>query len=69
MRDALPKSLPLVLNGANLLEVYARHDDGAIWFKKQHATDSTPYEVAWSDWHSLGGPSEVQTRAGVKVVE
>ena len=51
-------NVPASLNGANLLEVYARHDDGAIWFKKQHATDSTPYEVAWSDWHSLGGPGE-----------
>ena len=51
-------NVPATLNGANLLEVYARHDDGAIWFKKQHATDSTPYEVAWSDWHSLGGPGE-----------
>jgi hypothetical protein len=51
-------NVPSVLNGANLLEVYARHDDGAIWFKKQHATDTTPYEVLWSDWHSLGGPGE-----------
>jgi len=56
-------SVPLVLNGANLLEVFARHDDGSIWFKKQHATDTVPYEVAWSDWQSLGAPGEGATFA------
>merc|ERR1711939_288870 len=48
-------SVPYVLNPVNLLEVFVRQADKAIWHKKQMATTTQPYSVQWSDWQSLGG--------------
>lgn len=47
-------SMPVSLNGANLLEVYGRAADKALWHRTQSATlDGSAVE--WSAWKSLGG--------------
>jgi hypothetical protein len=48
-------AVPTVLNPVNLLEIFVRQADKAIWHKKQLATTTQPYSVQWSDWQSLGG--------------
>lgn len=63
-------NLPTVLNPVNLLEVFVRQADKAIWHKKQLATTTQPTSVQWSDWQSLGGkfssgPSTVLTGEGM----
>jgi hypothetical protein len=48
-------SVPATLNPVNLLEIFVRQADKAIWFKKQVATTHEADSVAWSEWQSLGG--------------
>jgi len=39
----------------NLLEIFVRQADRAIWYKKQMATTHEADSVVWSEWQSLGG--------------
>jgi len=48
-------SVPTALNPVNLLEIFVRQADRAIWYKKQTAITHEADSVAWSDWQSLGG--------------
>eukprot|EP00301_Raphidiophrys_heterophryoidea_P007791 c12972_g1_i2.p1 GENE.c12972_g1_i2~~c12972_g1_i2.p1 ORF type:complete len:388 (+),score=86.18 c12972_g1_i2:52-1215(+) len=46
--------VPLALSGSNLVEVYARAADKALWHRAQNAKqDDTAIE--WASWISLGG--------------
>jgi hypothetical protein len=46
--------VPVTLNGANLLEVYGRAADKALWHRSQ-ATTLEAASVDWQPWVSLGG--------------
>jgi len=46
--------VPLTLNGANLVEVYARAADKALWHRGQVAKHDSE-SIDWSSWSSLGG--------------
>jgi hypothetical protein len=48
-------SVPATLNPVNLLEIFVRQADRAIWYKKQVATTHEADSVTWSEWQSLGG--------------
>jgi hypothetical protein len=48
-------SVPAALNPVNLLEIFVRQADRAIWYKKQVATTHEADSVTWSEWQSLGG--------------
>jgi len=48
-------SVPAALNPLNLLEVYVRQADRAIWYKRQLATTNETDHVVWSEWQSIGG--------------
>lgn len=48
-------SVPAALNPVNLLEIFVRQADRAIWYKKQMATTHEADSVTWSEWQSLGG--------------
>jgi hypothetical protein len=49
-------SVPTALNPVNLLEIFVRQADRAIWYKKQLATTVHDADsVTWSEWQSLGG--------------
>jgi hypothetical protein len=48
-------SVPAALNPVNLLEIFVRQADRAIWYKKQVATTHETNSVSWSEWQSLGG--------------
>jgi len=48
-------SVPATLNPVNLLEIFVRQADRAIWFKKQAAITHEADSVTWTDWQSLGG--------------
>merc|ERR1712110_489722 len=48
-------SVPATLNPVNLLEIFVRQADRAIWYKKQMATTHEADSVVWSEWQSLGG--------------
>jgi len=48
-------SVPATLNPVNLLEIFVRQADRAIWYKKQVATTHEADSVVWSEWQSLGG--------------
>jgi len=48
-------SVPAALNPVNLLEIFVRQADRAIWYKKQMATTHDTDSVTWSEWQSLGG--------------
>jgi hypothetical protein len=48
-------SVPAALNPVNLLEIFVRQADRAIWYKKQTATTHQADSVTWSEWQSLGG--------------
>jgi hypothetical protein len=63
-------SVPTALNPVNLLEVFVRQADRAIWYKKQLATTHGVEGVTWSEWQSLGGkmasgPTVVSNREGL----
>jgi hypothetical protein len=45
--------VPAVLDGTNLLSVYARAADKALWSRSQVATHNGG--VAWGNWQALGG--------------
>jgi len=45
---------PISLNGANLVEVYGRAADKALWHRRQIATQESG-NVEWDAWLSLGG--------------
>jgi hypothetical protein len=45
--------VPVGLNGANLLRVFGRAADKALWFREQTASLDT--SVEWDAWGSLGG--------------
>eukprot|EP00298_Acanthocystis_sp_HF-20_P009599 c18401_g1_i2.p1 GENE.c18401_g1_i2~~c18401_g1_i2.p1 ORF type:complete len:386 (-),score=181.81 c18401_g1_i2:106-1263(-) len=46
--------IPITLNSANLVEVYARAADKALWHRSQKA-EQEGSSVTWGPWHSLGG--------------
>jgi hypothetical protein len=46
--------VPVTLNGVNLVEVYGRAADKALWHRGQ-ATQQEAASVEWSSWLSLGG--------------
>jgi len=46
--------VPVTLNGANLVEVYARAADKALWHRGQGAKQEVD-SIEWSAWTSLGG--------------
>jgi hypothetical protein len=48
-------SVPAALNPVNLLEIFVRQADRAIWYKRQTASTYEADSVAWSEWQSLGG--------------
>jgi len=48
-------AVPAALNPVNLLEIFVRQADRAIWYKKQVATTQETTSVGWSEWQSLGG--------------
>jgi len=49
-------TVPAALNPVNLLEIFVRQADRAIWYKKQIATTLVQSDsVTWSEWQSLGG--------------
>jgi len=48
-------AVPAALNPVNLLEIFVRQADRAIWYKKQIATTDEVGTVGWSEWQSLGG--------------
>jgi len=48
-------AVPAALNPVNLLEIFVRQADRAIWYKKQVATTHEADSVGWSEWQSLGG--------------
>jgi hypothetical protein len=46
--------VPVTLNGANMVEIYARAADKALWHRSQFSSlDSS--SVEWGAWKSLGG--------------
>eukprot|EP00298_Acanthocystis_sp_HF-20_P016428 c21479_g1_i1.p1 GENE.c21479_g1_i1~~c21479_g1_i1.p1 ORF type:complete len:388 (-),score=194.03 c21479_g1_i1:39-1202(-) len=48
--------VPVALNTVNLLEIFARASDKAIWHRCQVASlPSNEREVDWNEWQSLGG--------------
>lgn len=61
--------VPVSLNGANLVEIYGRAADKALWHRTQVSSlDAT--SVEWGAWQSLGGvlasgPSIAQTDDGL----
>jgi len=48
-------SVPATLNPVNLLDIFVRQADRAIWFKKQIAVTHEADSVTWTEWSSLGG--------------
>jgi hypothetical protein len=48
-------AVPAALNPVNLLEIFVRQADRAIWYKKQLASTHETDSVTWSEWQSLGG--------------
>lgn len=48
-------AVPGTLNPVNLLEIFVRQADRAIWYKRQMATTHDADSVTWSEWQSLGG--------------
>jgi len=49
-------SVPATLNPVNLLEIFVRQADRAIWYKKQLSTTTRETDgVMWSEWQSIGG--------------
>jgi len=63
-------AVPAALNPVNLLEIFVRQADRAIWYKKQTATTHETDSVSWSEWQSLGGkmssgPSVIVNREGL----
>jgi hypothetical protein len=63
-------SVPAALNPVNLLEIFVRQADRAIWYKKQVASTHESDSVAWSEWTSLdgkmaSGPSVVLNNDGL----
>eukprot|EP00300_Choanocystis_sp_HF-7_P010543 c17000_g1_i1.p1 GENE.c17000_g1_i1~~c17000_g1_i1.p1 ORF type:complete len:396 (-),score=75.70 c17000_g1_i1:26-1213(-) len=46
--------VPVSLTGANLVEIYARAADKALWHRSQSAQQNSQ-TVEWSSWTSLGG--------------
>jgi len=58
-------SVPSSLNPSNLLEVFTRQTDKAIWFRKEEIhTRPLSDAVEWTEWQSLGGVMS----SGVSVV-
>jgi len=60
--------IPVSLNGVNLLEVYARASDKALW-NRRAISEQGASGVEWDAWYSLGGvlasgPSVVQNDDG-----
>jgi hypothetical protein len=45
--------VPVTLNGANLVEVYARAADKALWHRGQVGKQEA--DIEWGSWTSLGG--------------
>jgi len=45
--------VPVSLNGANLVEIYGRAADKALWHRVQHKVNDESIE--WAPWTSLGG--------------
>jgi len=45
---------PITLNGGNLVEIYGRAADKALWFRRQ-TTQQDSSSVDWDSWISLGG--------------
>jgi len=48
-------AVPATLNPVNLLEVFVRQADRAIWYKRQVAITHEADSVTWTDWETLGG--------------
>jgi len=46
--------IPVTINGANLVEVYGRAADKALWTRRQ-VTSQDALSVDWDSWNSLGG--------------
>jgi len=46
--------VPVTLNGANLVEIYARAADKALWHRAQTAQQNSE-AIEWGSWTSLGG--------------
>jgi len=46
--------VPVTLNGANLIEVYGRAADKALWHRGQYTTQDAE-SIEWNAWTSLGG--------------
>jgi len=46
--------IPVTINGANLVEVYGRAADKALWYRRQ-TTQQESASVDWDAWLSLGG--------------
>lgn len=46
--------VPVTLNGVNLVEVYGRAADKALWFRGEVSSQNTGV-VEWDSWKSLGG--------------